>query len=91
MPKGKMPELIFVAPIGTKHKTKHTRALFIVEEWDENGIPLRMRLCSDDEIINVAKVADQGLEFITGYIQAVNFEPRPAKANRKETPLPREK
>lgn len=82
--KGQLPELLFVKPIGGgQHKAKHTHVVFLVEEWDAEGLPYKMRLLAMDEVVNVEDVANSGREFMTGYIQSQMLEPRPEKANRK--------
>jgi len=83
--KGLLPDLLFVKPIGGgQRKAQHTHVVFIVEEWDELGRPLRCRLCADaDESINVEDLAAAGGEFITGYVQSQMLEERPEKANKK--------
>lgn len=85
--KGELPELIFVSPIGHgRHKMRHVRALFLVEEWDEYGRPLIVRMCHDkNQKFDLEDVNARGIEFMTGYIPIQMTDSRVEKANKKVT------
>ena len=81
--KGNLPELIFIAPIGApRHKIRHAHVLFVVEEWDGNGLPLRCRLANDEEVYNVEAFTASGGEFMTAYIQERMLEVHSDKVNK---------
>ena len=85
--RGQLPELLFVKPIGGgRVKVQHRQVLFIVEEWDEDGLPKRCRLFSDESVaVNVEEFTNAGGEFMTAYIQTQMLDPHPEKANKKMT------
>lgn len=89
MRKGRMPESIFVAPTATKEKEEHKYTLLAIEEWDELGIPLRVRLIRDDEIIDVRVAVNGGVRFMTAYLPAAALVENPENANLKAKPLQR--
>lgn len=82
--RGELPDLIFVGPIGGgKVKARHTHVAFVVEEWDELGRPMRLRLCKEDEEYQVEEFTAADGEFITGYIQSQMLFEHVEKRNKR--------
>jgi hypothetical protein len=61
-----------------KAKMKMVHVLFSIEEWDENGIPRKVTLRGNDEVIDMEKFAASGSAFMTAYIPAVMQHPENA-------------
>lgn len=72
MSKGVLPELLFVAPIGTKHKIRHRHVVFTIDEVDDAGVPSKLTLVGMDEKIDVT---EHPYGFMTAYIQEQMLEP----------------
>lgn len=68
MAKSPMPPFAF---IGGKNKVKHKHVVFIIDESDIEGIPLKLRMMLDDDTVKVK----EGAAFMTGYVPAHMTEP----------------
>lgn len=87
--KGEMPDMIFVGPIGHgKQKMRFVHVVFSIEEWDENGVPRKLTLRGDKEVMDTAKIVESGVEFMTAYIPEIMLVKKPTKANKKAKDIP---
>lgn len=84
--KGEMPDMIFVGPIG--HVKQKMCFVFSIEEWDENGVPRKLTLRGDKEVMDTAKIVESGVEFMTAYIPEIMLVKKPTKANKKAKDIP---
>lgn len=75
--KGKLPELLFVSPIGAgQQKIRHKHVVFEIVEFAEDGWPKLLRLIRDDEVIDLADPNRKTTPaFMTGYCQERSLAP----------------
>ena len=67
-----MPNAIFIGPLGRhRNRTKYLQVLFLIEEKDADGKPLKLKLLYPDSKKIEVK---EGMKFMTGYVPAIMLE-----------------
>lgn len=64
-----MPDKVF---IGNKDRVLHKHVVFVIDEEDIEGVPLKLRMMLDADTVNVKG----GEKFMTGYVPLNMTEPK---------------